>query len=184
MVLAGLTSALNWLFAAVFGFLYAPLVITGLHHMTNAIDLELINATTTATQQGTTLLWPMIALSNIAQGSAVVGILLLDRHNQKLKEVGIPAAISCYLGVTEPAMFGVNLRYGFSFIAGMIGSAIAGLFSVLTNTGALSIGVGGLPGILSFPLDKWGTFAIAMVIAIVVPIVMTFILSKHKRFAK
>lgn len=184
VVLAGLTSALNWLFAAVFGFLYAPLVITGLHHMTNAIDLELINATTTATQQGTTLLWPMIALSNIAQGSAVVGILLLDRHNQKLKEVGIPAAISCYLGVTEPAMFGVNLRYGFSFIAGMIGSAIAGLFSVLTNTGALSIGVGGLPGILSFPLDKWGTFAIAMVIAIVVPIVMTFILSKHKRFAK
>lgn len=180
VVYSGLTSALNWLFAAIFGFLYAPLVITGLHHMTNAIDLELI----ANTADRTTLLWPMIALSNIAQGSAVVGVLAKNWHDERVKEVGIPAAISCYLGVTEPAMFGINIKYGFPFIAGMIGSGLAGMFSVLTNTGALSIGVGGLPGILSFPINKWGTFAIAMLIAIVVPIIMTFILGKSKRYEK
>ncbi len=178
VVYAGLTSALNWLFAAVFGFLYAPLVITGLHHMTNAIDLELINKFTT------TLLWPMIALSNIAQGSAVVGMIINNRRDERLKEVAVPSAISCYLGVTEPAMFGVNLKYGYPFVAGMIGSSLAGLFSVLTNTGALSIGVGGIPGILSFPLQKWPTFAVAMVIAIVVPIVITVIYGKRKANAK
>lgn len=174
VVYGGLTSALNWLFAAVFGFLYAPLVITGLHHMTNAVDLQLIS------EFDSTLLWPMIALSNIAQGSAVVGMLLSNRNNERLKEVGIPSAISCYLGVTEPAMFGVNLKYGYPFIAGMIGSSIAGLFAVLTNTASLSIGVGGIPGILSFPIDKWGTFAIAMVIAIVIPIAVTIIWGKRK----
>ncbi|MBC8932625.1 PTS maltose transporter subunit IIBC, partial [Escherichia coli] len=66
VVYAGLTGGLSWLFAALFGFLYAPLVVTGLHHMTNAIDLQLMS------QFGGTNLWPMIALSNIAQGSAVL----------------------------------------------------------------------------------------------------------------
>lgn len=179
VVFAGLTSSLNWLFAAVFGFLYSPLVITGLHHMTNAIDLELINLTATATTPGTTLLWPMVALSNIAQASAVLATVLLNRKDKALKEVGVPAAISAYLGVTEPAMFGVNIKFKYPFLAAMIGSSLAGLFSVLTNTGALSIGVGGLPGILSFPVAKWGTFAIAMLIAIVVPMVVTVILSKR-----
>lgn len=175
VVYAGLTSAVNWLFAAVFGFLYAPLVITGLHHMTNAIDLQLI----ASTADKTTLLWPMIMMSNIAQGSAVVGTLLANKGNEKLKEVGVPAAISCYLGVTEPAMFGVNLKYRTPFLAGMIGSAIAGLFMVVTKTGALSIGVGGLPGFLSFPFEKWGIVFIGILISIIVPIVLTVILNKR-----
>ena len=71
VVYSGLTSSFSWLFAGVFGFVYAPLVITGLHHMTNAIDLQLMS------QVGGTLLWPMIALSNIAQGSAVLAMIYL-----------------------------------------------------------------------------------------------------------
>lgn len=180
VVYSGLTSALNWLFAAVFGFFYAPLVITGLHHMTNAIDLELINQTATATQAGTTLLWPMIALSNIAQGSAVAATVFLNKADAKHKEVAIPSWISAWLGVTEPAMFGVNVKLRYPFLAAMIGSSIAAVFSVITNTGALSIGVGGIPGFLSFPLEKWGTFFIAMIIAIVVPFVLTIVFSKRK----
>ncbi len=179
VVYAGLTSSLNWLFAAVFGFFYSPLVITGLHHMTNAIDLTLINETATATQQGTTLLWPMIALSNIAQGAAVAATVFLNRRNEKFKEVAIPAWISAWLGVTEPAMFGVNIKLRYSFLAAMIGSSIAGLFSVVTNTGALAIGVGGIPGILSFPVTKWPTFIIAMLIATIIPVVLTVIFSKR-----
>lgn len=172
VVYSGLTSTLGWLFAAVFGFAYAPLVITGLHHMTNAIDLQLMS------EFGGTNLWPMIALSNIAQGSAVLAMIYLNRKDEQEKQVSIPAAISCYLGVTEPAMFGINLKYGFPFLAAMIGSLFAGIISVGSGVMANSIGVGGIPGILSIQPKFMVTFAIAMVVAIVVPIILTIIFSK------
>ncbi len=111
--------------------------------MTNAIDLQLMS------EFGGTNLWPMIALSNIAQGSAVLAMIFINRKNEEEKQVSIPAAISCYLGVTEPAMFGINLKYGFPFLAAMIGSLVAAVISVGSNVMANSIGVGGLPGILS-----------------------------------
>lgn len=174
VVYAGLTSAFGWLFAAVFGFTYAPLVITGLHHMTNAIDLQLMS------EFGGTNLWPMIALSNIAQGSAVLAIIYLNRDDEEEKQVSIPAAISCYLGVTEPAMFGINLKYIFPFLAAMIGSAIAGLVSVSSGVMANSIGVGGLPGILSIQPQHILIFAVAMLIAIVVPFILTIFFAKNK----
>ncbi|MCB2630863.1 PTS maltose transporter subunit IIBC, partial [Listeria monocytogenes] len=87
--------------------------------------------------------------SNIAQGSAVLAIIFLHRGNEKEAQVSIPATISCYLGVTEPAMFGINLKYLYPFVAAMIGSAIAAVVSVSSGGMANSIGVGGLPGILS-----------------------------------
>ena len=174
IVWAGLNSPVKWLFAAVFGFVYAPLVITGLHHMTNASDSQLIASF------GGTNLWPMIALSNIAQGSAVLAMIVLQKKNEKAQQLSIPACISCYLGVTEPAMFGVNIKYGFPFISAMIGSAIAAMFSVSTGVTAVFIGVGGLPGILSIFPQYMFTFAIAMLIAIVVPFVLTFIMGKKK----
>jgi PTS system trehalose-specific IIC component len=145
-VMAGISGNLRVLFGAVFGLLYAPLVITGLHHMSNAIDLQLIQST------GGTMLWPMIALSNIAQGSSVLAMSVLQKKNAKAQEVNIPSMISCYLGVTEPAMFGVNLKYHFPFYAAMIGSSVAGIISTGLGVQAASIGVGGLPGIISiFP---------------------------------
>ena len=176
-VYAGITGPLRAVFGAVFGTFYAPLVITGLHHMSNAIDTQL------CADFGGTMLWPMIALSNIAQGSAVLGMIYLQRKNARAQEVNIPSCISCYLGVTEPAMFGVNLKYNFPFICAMIGSAIAGAFSVMTSSTANSIGVGGLPGILSMQPQSMGTFAIAMLIAIAVPFVLTVIIGKRKNIA-
>ena len=176
-VYAGITGPLRLLFGAVFGFFYAPLVITGLHHMSNAIDTQL------CADFGGTMLRPMIALSNIAQGSAVLGMIYLQRKNARAQEVNIPSCISCYLGVTEPAMFGVNLKYNFPFICAMIGSGIAGAFSVMTSSTANSIGVGGLPGILSMQPQSMGTFAIAMLIAIAVPFVLTVIIGKRKNIA-
>ncbi len=173
-VWAGLTSNFKWIFALFFGFIYAPLVITGLHHMTNAIDVQLANAF------GGTLLWPMIALSNIAQGSAVLAMIYLQRKNEKSKEINIPSCISCYLGVTEPAMFGVNLKHSFPFFSAMTGSALAALFSVSTGVMASSIGVGGLPGILSIKPGFWLKFGIAMAIAIVVPFVLTVVFGKKR----
>ena len=174
VVWAGLNSSLKWLFAAIFGFVYAPLVITGLHHMTNAIDSQLISSF------GGTNLWPMIALSNIAQGSAVLAMIVLQKKNEKAQQLSIPACISCYLGVTEPAMFGVNIKYGFPFISAMIGSALAAIISVSTGVTAVSIGVGGLPGILSIFPQYMIQFAIAMAVAIVVPFVLTYVMGKKK----
>lgn len=174
VVLAGITGPVKAAFGAIFGFVYAPLVITGLHHMTNAIDMQLIQAT------GGTQLWPMIALSNIAQGSAVLAMIRLQRKNAARQEVNIPACISCYLGVTEPAIFGVNMKYSFPFICGMTGSAIAGCLSVLMNCTANAIGVGGLPGILSMQAPSWGKYALCMLIAIAVPFLLTLFIGKQR----
>lgn len=174
VVYAGITGSFKVIFGAVFGFIYAPLVITGLHHMSNAIDLQL------QADYGGTMLWPMIALSNIAQGSAVLGMIILQRKNARAQEVNVPAGVSCYLGVTEPAIFGVNLKYGFPFVCGMVGSACAAVVSVATNTTANSIGVGGLPGILSIQPQYMGTFALSMAVAIAVPLVLTLIVGKKK----
>ena len=174
VVYAGITGPVKIIFAAIFGFIYAPLVITGLHHTSNAIDLQLI-----ADYKGT-MLWPMIALSNIAQGSAVLAMIVLQKKNTKAQEVNIPACISCYLGVTEPAIFGVNLKYTFPFICGMIGSACAAVVSVATSTTANAIGVGGIPGILSIQPQYMLSFAICMVIAIAIPFVLTMIVGSRK----
>ena len=174
VVMAGISGQFRVIFGALFGGFYAPLVITGLHHMTNAIDLQLIADT------GTTMLWPMIALSNIAQGSAVLAMIVLQRRDEDAQQVNIPACLSCYLGVTEPAMFGVNLKYVFPFVCAMIGSALAGILCTATSTAANAIGVGGLPGILSINSAYILSFAICMLIAIVVPFVLTFIVGKRK----
>ena len=174
VVYAGITGPLKIVFGAIFGFVYAPLVITGLHHMSNAIDLQLI------ADFGGTMLWPMIALSNIAQGSAVLGMIYLQKNDAQAQEVNIPSCISCYLGVTEPAMFGVNLKHSYPFICGMIGSACASIVCVATNSTANAIGVGGLPGILSMQPQSMLTFAICMLIAVAVPFVLTVMVAKTK----
>ena len=174
VVYAGITGPLKIVFGAIFGFVYAPLVITGLHHMSNAIDLQLI------ADFGGTMLWPMIALSNIAQGSAVLGMIYLQKNDAQAQEVNIPSCISCYLGVTEPAMFGVNLKHSYPFICGMIGSACASIVCVATNSTANAIGVGGLPGILSMQPQSMLTFAICMLIAVAVPFVLTVMVGKTK----
>ena len=174
VVYAGITGPLKVVFGGIFGFVYAPLVITGLHHMSNAIDLQLI------ADFGGTMLWPMIALSNIAQGSAVLGMIYLQKNNAEAQEVNVPACISCYLGVTEPAMFGVNLKHNFPFISGMIGSALAAIVCVATSSTANAIGVGGIPGILSMQPQSMLSFLICMLIAIVVPFVLTVTLGKKK----
>ena len=178
VVLAGLTGPVKWLFGAIFGALYAPFVITGLHHMTNAIDTQLI------ADAGGTGLWPMIALSNIAQGSAVFAYFLMHRHDEREAQISLPATISAYLGVTEPALFGVNVKYIYPFVAGMIGSSIAGLLSVTFNITAQSIGIGGLPGILSIQPQYMLPFAMIMVVAVVVPMALTFFFRKAGLFTK
>lgn len=146
--------------------------------MTNAIDTQLV------ADSGGTGLWPMIALSNIAQGSAVLSYYWMNRHNEREAQISLPAAISAYLGVTEPALFGVNLKYIYPFIAGMIGSSIAGLLCTTFNVTANAIGIGGLPGILSIQAKYMIIFAFLMVVAIAVPFTVTMVFRRIGLFTK
>lgn len=156
-----------------YGGLYAPLVITGMHHTFLAVDLQLIGST------GTTFLWPILALSNIAQGAAVFGIMFAVK-DEKLKGLAGTSGVSAWLGITEPAMFGVNIRYRYPFFAAIIGTAIAGAFITFRGVQASSIGVGGIPAPLSILTEDWLSFGIGMVIVIIVPFIITFLIAKGK----
>ncbi|WP_120510430.1 PTS trehalose transporter subunit IIBC [Photobacterium salinisoli] len=171
---AAMTGDFAILGAVLFGFLYAPLVITGIHHTTNAVDLQLMQ------DMGGTPIWPLIALSNIAQASAVVGIIIISKKENE-REISVPAAISAYLGVTEPAMYGINLKYKFPMLCAMTGSALAAAICGAAGVMANGIGVGGLPGILSIQPQYWLIYLLAMLVAILVPLVLTIVM--HKRAA-
>ncbi|PHM68602.1 PTS trehalose transporter subunit IIBC [Xenorhabdus sp. KJ12.1] len=158
--------------AALFGFFYAPLVITGVHQTTLAIDLQMIQST------GGTPIWPIIALSNIAQGSAVIGIIWASKK-QNERELSVPAAISAYLGVTEPAMYGINLKYRYPMFCAMIGTSLAGLLCGLNHVTSNGIGVGGIPGILSIKPQFWMIYLLAMLIVIIVPMTLTVLMYRR-----
>ncbi|GGH53740.1 hypothetical protein GCM10008014_21770 [Paenibacillus silvae] len=157
----------------IYGGLYALLVITGMHHTFLAVDVQLIGS------QGGTFLWPMLALSNIAQGSAALAMMLVLRE-KKMRGLAATSSVSAFLGVTEPAIFGVNIRYRYPFIFGMVGSAIGGVLLTMNNVQATSIGVGGVPGFLSIFPDKWGVFFIGMAIVLVVPFLLTVVFGRAR----
>lgn len=94
-------------------------------------------------------------------------------REQKAKGLAATSSISAFLGVTEPAIFGVNIRYRYPFIFGMIGSGIAGMLLTVNQVRASSIGVGGIPGFLSIFPNQWGVFFIGMLIVLIVPFVAT-----------
>ncbi|WP_419884313.1 PTS system trehalose-specific EIIBC component [Paenibacillus sp. B-A-8] len=150
----------------IYGGFYALLVITGMHHTFLAVDVQLIGS------EGSTFLWPMLALSNIAQGAAALAMMFVVRE-QKAKGLAATSSVSAFLGVTEPAIFGVNIRYRYPFIFGMIGSGIAGMLLTVNQVRASSIGVGGIPGFLSIFPNQWGVFFIGMLIVLIVPFVAT-----------
>lgn len=160
----------------VYGFFYGVLVITGMHQIFLAVDLQLIGST------GSTFLWPMLALSNIAQGAAAFAIFLKAR-DAKLKGLAMTSSISAWLGITEPAMFGVNLRFRYPFLAAIISSGIAGAFITLCSVKATSIGIGGIPGFLSIIPKYWGPFFIGMLIVLILPFVLTYVFSKFSKQA-
>ncbi|KAF1274407.1 MULTISPECIES: PTS system trehalose-specific EIIBC component [Bacillus amyloliquefaciens group] len=158
-----------------YGGLYSALVITGMHHTFLAVDLQLIGS-----KLGGTFLWPMLALSNIAQGSAALAMMLITK-DKKQRGLSLTAGISAYLGITEPAIFGVNLRYKFPFVIAMISSGIAGMFISVKGVLASSVGVGGVPGIFSIMSQYWGPFAIGMLIVLILPFAGTYGYARLKR---
>lgn len=123
------------------GGFYAPTVVAGVHHMYNAIEAGLLSA------NGMNIWMPIATAANVAQGAAALAVAFKTK-DRKIKALALPASLSAYLGITEPAIFGVNIRYKKPFVAGMIGGAIGGLFAAIMGIHASAYGVTGVFGSL------------------------------------
>lgn len=162
---------------ALFAGIQQIIVITGLHHIFGAIEGQLLADT------GRNFLNPLMSVALMGQGGAVLGYLFLNWKNVKVRELCIPSFISILFGISEPALFGVNLRYKFPLIAGCIGSAVAGAYIYVVKLVSLGFGTTALPGLaIADPANNgYFNYIISHLIAIVVAILMCFIL---KRFYK
>ena len=177
-----ISSGLTWLYdtlgffgGAIFGTLYAPIVITGMHQTFIAVETQLLAE---ITQTGGTFIFPIAAMSNIAQGAACLGVALALK-DAKIRGLAVPSGISALLGITEPAMFGVNLRYRQAFIAAMIGSGLASAFIAFFNVKAIALGAAGFLGIPSIKPDSLAMYSIGMVISFVVAFSLSFLFVKR-----
>ncbi|EGG70849.1 sucrose-specific PTS transporter subunit IIBC [Staphylococcus epidermidis] len=181
-----LSDGLTWLYefggaigGLIFGLLYAPIVITGMHHSFIAVETTLI---TDATKTGGSFIFPIATMSNIAQGGAALAAFFIIKQNKKLKGVASAAGISALLGITEPAMFGVNLKLRYPFIGAVAGSGIGAAYISFFKVKAIALGTAGLPGFISInPTHAgWLHYLIGMLIAFVVSVVVTLVLSRRK----
>ncbi|AJE09060.1 sucrose-specific PTS transporter subunit IIBC [Mannheimia haemolytica] len=164
---AGLTwlyDSLGFIGGAIFGTFYAPIVITGMHQTFIAVETQLLAE---VAQTGGTFIFPIAAMSNIAQGAACLGVAFAMK-DAKVRGLAVPSGISALLGITEPAMFGVNLRYRQAFIAAMIGSGLASAFIAFFNVKAIALGAAGFLGIPSIKPDSLAMYSVGMVISFVV----------------
>ena len=167
----------GWLGGAIYGFFYAPLVITGLHHMFLAVDFQLMGSSLKGTY-----LWPIVAISNICQGSAAFGAWLIYKRRKMAKEEGLAltSGVSAFLGVTEPAMFGVNLPLKVPFFAAICTSGILGAV-IGANRVLGNVGVGGVPAFISIQSKYWYIYIPVILLAVVLPAVLTVIFSKFTK---
>lgn len=156
----------------VMGALYAPTVVTGIHQMYTAIDIGQI------AQYGVTYWLPLASAANIAQGAAALAVAMKSK-DKKIKSLALPSSLSAFMGITEPAIFGVNLRFFKPFIAGCIGGGCGALYASIVHLGAKGTGVTGIFGIL-LCLDTPVQYLIEMLISVGVAFVISFILYKDQ----
>lgn len=180
----------KYFFGPILGLLYAPIVITGVHTMFNAIMIQ------NTTQIGGSFIFPILCMSNIAQGSSALMFTINNRKDPKIKEIGISATTSAWLGVTEPAMYGINLRFLYPFLGAIVGSATGSLLLTVAGVTSNGIGNGAWLGVLSIQpsskVDGVNTFAgtgftwfiISVLLTVGVSMVLTWFLEKIPRFTK
>lgn len=174
-----LSNGLTWLYdsfgfvgGAVFGTFYAPIVITGMHQTFLAVETQLLASV------GLTFIFPIAAMSNVAQGAACLAVALVNK-DPKVRSLAIPSGISAVLGITEPAMFGVNLRYRYPFIAAMIGSGLASAFIAFNGVKSVGLGAAGFPAIPSIQPQGMFAFSIGLAISFIVSFVVTMVLASR-----
>ena len=154
----------------IMGGLYAPTVVTGIHQMFTAIDIGQL------AKYGVTYWLPLASAANVAQGAAALAVGIKSK-DKKIKSLALPSSLSAFMGITEPAIFGVNLRFFKPFIAGCIGGGCGALYASLVHLGAKGTGVTGIFGIL-LCLNQPLQYLIEMVIAVGVAFVISFLIYK------
>lgn len=177
-----LTDGLVWLYdttgfigGILFGLVYAPIVITGMHHSFIAIETQLL---ADIVKTGGSFIFPIAAMSNIGQGAATLAVLLLTK-DAKVKGTASAAGISALLGITEPAMFGVNLKLKYPFIGAIVGSGVGAGFITLFKVKAIAMGAAGLPGIISIKPGTITFYILGMAISFAAAFLVTIVLGKR-----
>lgn len=174
--LSWIYSSLGFVGGAIFGLLYAPITITGMHHSFSAIETQLIAAAETT---GGSFIFPTASMNNVAQGAAVLAVLFTTK-DQKLKSICSASGISALLGITEPAMFGVTLKLKYPFYAAIIGSAVGSAWIAATHTLALAMGAAGLPGFISIAPQSWVNFFIGIALSMATSFTLTVFFMKRQ----
>lgn len=176
----GVLAAMKYLIALPFGIggvlcggFYAPTVVAGIHHMYNALEAGLLSA------DGINTWMPIATAANVAQGAAALAFGIQTKE-KKQKAIALPASLSAFLGITEPAIFGVNMRFVKPFVAGCIGGAAGGLVAGILKVGATAYGITGIFGIL-ITTNNWWQYLLVMVVAFVVAFAMSMVLCKDKQ---
>ncbi|MFG6115850.1 PTS transporter subunit EIIC [Halobacillus sp. MO56] len=160
----------------VYGFISAPLVITGMHHIFLGVNLQM------AGTLGYVTLWPVSETVTLAQGAATLTMFFLLKRNKKLRGVSFAATISAWLGVTEPAIYGINLRFRYPFIAVMVASAVGSAYIAAQGVKATSVGVGGVLSFLSVYPEHWGFYFLGMGITFALTVGLTLGFYKSNLF--
>ena len=174
----GILDGVQWLIALplgigsfIMGTAYATTVVSGIHHMYTVIDLGQIS------KFGMTYWLPLASAANVAQGSAALAVALKTK-NKKLKSMALPSSLSAFMGITEPAIFGVNMRFFKPFVAASIGGGCGALYASIVGLGATGTGVTGIFGIL-LHLHRPMQYIITLAIAIGISFVLTWIIWKE-----
>ena len=177
LLAAGITWTYNTLGpvgGALFGFVYAPITMTGMHHSFIAIETQLL---ANSAQTGGSFIFSTASMNNVAQGAAVLAVLLMTK-NEKIKSICSASGISALLGITEPAMFGVTLKLKYPFYAAMTGSAVGSAYRAGSRTLAQALGAAGLPGFISMKPDHYLNFAIGLALSMAVSFGLTIVFWK------
>ena len=159
--------------ALIMGALYPWTVVMGLHHMYNVIEAGMLSGAL-----GLNIWMPIASAANFAQFGACLAVAIKCR-NAKLKSVALPSSLSASLGITEPAIFGVNFRFMKPFIAGVIGGAVGALFGSLTGLGATTYGVTGIPGLLA--INNIPVYVIELLISAGIAFLVTTVIWKEEQ---
>jgi sucrose PTS system EIIBCA or EIIBC component len=177
-----LTDGIVWMYdttgavgGIIFGLAYAPIVITGMHHSFIAVETQLL---ADVVKTGGSFIFVIAAMSNIAQGGATLAVLKTTK-DAKIKGTASAAGISALLGITEPALFGVNLKLRYPFIGALIGAGVSSGFVTFFQVKATALGAAGLPGIISIRPDTILSYIIGMAISFAVSFMVTIILAKR-----
>ena len=173
----GITWVYNTLGAVgggLFGLVYTPITMTGLHHSFIAIETQLLAAKAVT---GGSFIFTTASMNNVAQGAAVLAVLFLTK-DQKQKSICSASGVSALLGITEPAMFGVTLKLKYPFYAAIIGSAVGSAYAAATKTLAQALGAAGLPGFISMKPDHFLHFGIGLILSMVISAGLTVVFWK------